>query len=222
VSRNRVLAQGVRIALLAPTRSSSRAGGRTGHLTIATVERHLDQQDAVLGTERFRANGRERYPDFAPTIMASSKPVQAHFVPRPQAFVFVVRRTGCGRHPVRPGPAVCGEDIGIAPSGNINPERTFPSRFSRSTAQRPTSAGRAKSRNPIGQIVSAALLLDHSSPPRPGPARSVAAIERVLPIRKAPRTPDLGAAHDGPTSDERIAAECSAPRLGEAGFVEAR
>ena len=49
----------------------------------------------------------------------------AHFVQRPQAFDVVVASNLFGDILSDLGPAVCGT-IGIAPSGNINPERTFP------------------------------------------------------------------------------------------------
>ena len=57
------------------------------------------------------------------------------------------------------GPAVAGT-IGIAPSANINPERAFPSMFEPVHGSTPDIAGKGVA-NPIGQIWSAALMLDH-------------------------------------------------------------
>ena len=84
------------------------------------------------------------------------------------------------------GPAVCGT-IGIAPSANINPERTFPSLFEPVHGSAPDIAGKGIA-NPIGQIWSAALMLEFLG--HPDAARAiVAAIERVLADPSAPRTP---------------------------------
>ena len=57
------------------------------------------------------------------------------------------------------GPAVCGT-IGIAPSGNINPERKHPSLFEPVHGSAPDIAGKGIA-NPIGQIWSGALMLEH-------------------------------------------------------------
>ena len=85
------------------------------------------------------------------------------------------------------GPATTGT-IGIAPSGNINPERSFPSIFEPVHGSAPDIAGK-KIANPIGQIWSGALMLEHL-----GHADAAAAvlrgIERVL--AEGPRTRDMG------------------------------
>jgi tartrate dehydrogenase/decarboxylase/D-malate dehydrogenase len=85
------------------------------------------------------------------------------------------------------GPATAGT-IGIAPSGNINPERAFPSLFEPVHGSAPDIYGK-KIANPIGQIWSGAMLLDHLGHADAG-AAILRAIERVL--VDGPRTPDLG------------------------------
>jgi tartrate dehydrogenase/decarboxylase/D-malate dehydrogenase len=85
------------------------------------------------------------------------------------------------------GPATAGT-IGIAPSGNINPERVFPSLFEPVHGSAPDIYGR-KIANPIGQIWSGAMMLDHLGHANAG-AAILRAIERVL--LDGPRTPDLG------------------------------
>ena len=87
------------------------------------------------------------------------------------------------------GPAVCGT-IGIAPSANLNPERIHPSLFEPVHGSAPDIAGKGIA-NPIGQIWSAALMLDFLGH-RDAGAAVVAAIEQVLADPRAPRTPDLG------------------------------
>ena len=57
------------------------------------------------------------------------------------------------------GAAVSGS-LGIAPSGNINPERRFPSMFEPIHGSAPDIAGKGIA-NPIGAIWAGALMLDH-------------------------------------------------------------
>ena len=57
------------------------------------------------------------------------------------------------------GPAVAGS-IGIAPSANINPEKTAPSMFEPVHGSAPDIAGKGIC-NPIGQIWSGAMMLEH-------------------------------------------------------------
>jgi tartrate dehydrogenase/decarboxylase/D-malate dehydrogenase len=84
------------------------------------------------------------------------------------------------------GPATTGT-IGIAPSGNINPERTAPSIFEPVHGSAPDIAGRGIA-NPIGQIWSGAMMLEHLGQPQAA-ADVVSAIEEV--VRDGPRTPDM-------------------------------
>ena len=86
------------------------------------------------------------------------------------------------------GAAVSGS-LGIAPSGNINPERRFPSMFEPIHGSAPDIAGRGIA-NPIGAIWAGALMLDHLGV-HEGHEVVVNAIERVL-SGQGPRTPDLG------------------------------
>ncbi len=57
------------------------------------------------------------------------------------------------------GPGVTGT-IAVAPSANINPERIFPSMFEPVHGSAPDIAGKGIA-NPIGQIWSAAMMLEH-------------------------------------------------------------
>jgi tartrate dehydrogenase/decarboxylase/D-malate dehydrogenase len=85
------------------------------------------------------------------------------------------------------GPA-CTGTIAIAPSGNINPERRFPSLFEPVHGSAPDIVGKGIA-NPIGQIWSGAMMLDHLGH-REAHDAIVAAIERVT--SGGPRTPDMG------------------------------
>jgi tartrate dehydrogenase/decarboxylase/D-malate dehydrogenase len=86
------------------------------------------------------------------------------------------------------GAAVSGS-LGIAPSGNINPERKHPSMFEPIHGSAPDIAGKGVA-NPIGAIWAGALMLNHLGAPA-GHDLIVGAIERVL-AGSGPRTPDLG------------------------------
>jgi len=85
------------------------------------------------------------------------------------------------------GPATAGT-IGIAASGNINPERTFPSIFEPVHGSAPDIAGQGIA-NPIGAVWSGALMLEHLGH-ADAAADIVRAIERV--IVEGPRTRDMG------------------------------
>src|SRR4051794_8245152 len=114
----------------------------------------------------------------------------AHFVMNPDRFDVVVGSNLFGDILSDLGPA-CTGTIGIAPSGNINPERKFPSLFEPVHGSAPDIAGQGIA-NPIGQIWSAAMMLDHLGEAEAAKA-VVAAIEAVLKEEKL-RTRDLGGA----------------------------
>jgi len=137
--------------------------------------------------ERFSAVAKD-YPDIR-TDQFHIDILSAHFVQRPERFDVVVGSNLFGDILSDLGPAVCGT-IGIAPSANLNPERTFPSLFEPVHGSAPDIAGKGIA-NPIGQIWSGALMLDFLGYKSAADA-VVAAIERVLADKDAPKTPDLG------------------------------
>jgi tartrate dehydrogenase/decarboxylase/D-malate dehydrogenase len=112
----------------------------------------------------------------------------ANFVLHPDWFDVVVGSNLFGDILSDLGPA-CTGTIGIAPSGNINPEGKFPSVFEPVHGSAPDIAGQGIA-NPIGQIWSGAMMLDHLGEKEAGQA-IVDAIERVL-GEKTLRTRDLG------------------------------
>jgi 3-isopropylmalate dehydrogenase len=85
--------------------------------------------------------------------------------------------------------AVLQGGMGLAASGNINPERTAPSMFEPVHGSAPDIAGKGIA-NPIAALLSLAMMLDHLKAPR-GAGAIRTAIARVLAAGK-PRTPDLG------------------------------
>jgi tartrate dehydrogenase/decarboxylase/D-malate dehydrogenase len=78
----------------------------------------------------------------------------------------------------------------VAPSGSINPEGKFPSLFEPVHGSAPDIFGKMIA-NPIGQIWSGSMMLDHLGYPEAGLA-IFNAIEKVLLAGGAPLTPDLG------------------------------
>jgi tartrate dehydrogenase/decarboxylase / D-malate dehydrogenase len=101
----------------------------------------------------------------------------AHFVLHPDKFNVVIGSNLFGDILSDLGPA-CTGTIGITPSGNINPEGDFPSVFEPVHGSAPDIAGQGIA-NPIGQIWSAAMMLDYLG--EPDAAADVASsLERTL------------------------------------------
>lgn len=114
----------------------------------------------------------------------------AHFVQRPDHFDVVVASNLFGDILSDLGPA-CTGTIGIAPSANLNPDRTHPSLFEPVHGSAPDIAGKGIA-NPIGQIWCGAMMLDFLGH-RDAHDAVLRAIEAVLePGSGGPRTPDLG------------------------------
>ena len=128
--------------------------------------------------------------------------LSALFVLRPDRFNVVVASNLFGDILSDLGPA-CTGTIGIAPGGNINPERLFPSVFEPVHGSAPDIAGQGIA-NPIGQIWSAAMMLDHLGEPEAA-AAIVKAIEQVLADPKT-RTRDLGGSADTVAAGKAVAA----------------
>jgi tartrate dehydrogenase/decarboxylase/D-malate dehydrogenase len=83
----------------------------------------------------------------------------AQFVMNPDRFDVVVASNLFGDILSDLGPA-CTGTIGIAPCGNINPDRSIPSVFEPVHGSAPDIAGKGIA-NPVGQIWSAAMMLEH-------------------------------------------------------------
>ena len=112
----------------------------------------------------------------------------ANFVLKPDQFDVVVGSNLFGDILSDLAPA-CTGTIGIAPSGNINPERSFPSLFEAVHGSAPDIAGLGVA-NPVGQIWAGALMLQHLGE-HEAAAAILRAIERAL-ADPASRTRDLG------------------------------
>ena len=112
----------------------------------------------------------------------------ARFVLNPEWFDVVVASNLFGDILSDLGPA-CTGTIGIAPSGNINPENKYPSLFEPVHGSAPDIAGKGVA-NPVGQIWSGAMMLDYLGE-KEAANSIVTAIEKSLKNEKN-RTKDLG------------------------------
>jgi tartrate dehydrogenase/decarboxylase/D-malate dehydrogenase len=130
----------------------------------------------------------------------------SHFVNRPEIFDVVVGSNLFGDILSDLGPGITGT-IGIAPSANINPEGDFPSMFEPVHGSAPDIAGQGIA-NPIGQIWSAAMMLDHLGH-RDAHDAIITAIEDVIRHRDH-LTPDLGGSASCGDCGNAVAARLSA------------
>jgi tartrate dehydrogenase/decarboxylase/D-malate dehydrogenase len=111
----------------------------------------------------------------------------ARFVLTPEWFDVVVASNLFGDILSDLGPA-CTGTIGIAPSGNINPDKKFPSLFEPVHGSAPDIAGKGIA-NPIGQIWSGAMMLEHLGE-NEAAKTIINSIENVLSVKET-RTKDL-------------------------------
>jgi tartrate dehydrogenase/decarboxylase / D-malate dehydrogenase len=155
------------------------------HVTSATKSNGIIHS-MPYWDERFEVLSAE-YPDVA-TDKYHIDILTAHFVRNPDWFDVVVGSNLFGDILSDLGPAVTGT-IGIAPGANINPERDHPSMFEPVHGSAPDIAGQGIC-NPIGEIWSAAMMLDHLGH-ADAAASIVSAIETVIRESDA-KTPDMG------------------------------
>jgi tartrate dehydrogenase/decarboxylase / D-malate dehydrogenase len=158
---------------------------RKKHLTSAT------KSNGIIHTmpfwdERFQAMA-AGFPDIR-TDQYHIDILTAHFVRHPDWFDVVVGSNLFGDILSDLGPAVVGS-IGIAPSANLNPEKEFPSMFEPVHGSAPDIAGKGIA-NPIGQIWSGAMMLQHL-----GVSDAADAVENAIAeilAKSEIRTPDIG------------------------------
>jgi tartrate dehydrogenase/decarboxylase/D-malate dehydrogenase len=135
--------------------------------------------------ERFELNKKD-FPDVK-TDQYHIDILTARFVLTPEWFDVVVGSNLFGDILSDLGPA-CTGTIGIAPSGNINPENKFPSLFEPVHGSAPDIAGKGIA-NPVGQIWSGAMMLDYLGE-KEASDRIINSIEKTLSDEKS-RTKDL-------------------------------
>jgi len=176
------------------------AAKRKAHVTSAT------KSNGIIFTmpfwdERF-ATIKQEFPNIR-TDQFHIDILTAHFVRHPDWFDVVVGSNLFGDILSDLGAAVVGS-MGLAPSGNLNPEREYPSMFEPVHGSAPDIAGK-RIANPVAQIWSGAMMLRHLGEEAAADMIE-SAIAAVL-ARGNVRTPDIGG--NASTSDlgEAIADE---------------
>ncbi|WP_043499837.1 tartrate dehydrogenase [Georgenia sp. SUBG003] len=143
-----------------------------------------------------------QYPDVA-TSEFHIDALAALFVLDPARFDVVVASNLFGDILTDLGAAIIGS-IGIAPSGNINPEGQYPSMFEPVHGSAPDIAGQGRA-NPLGQVWAGAMMLAHLGHEEAA-ATVMDAVSHVLSVTGV-RTPDLGGtASTQEVTDELVAA----------------
>lgn len=171
------------------------------HVTSATKSNGL-YHSMPFWDERFAALASE-YPD----VLADQYHIDilaARFVMSPERFDVVVGSNLFGDILSDLGPGITGT-IAVAPSANINPERRYPSMFEPVHGSAPDIAGQGIA-NPLGQIWSAAMMLEHLGENEAG-AAILNAMESVLGSANPPLTPDLGGRASTSELGEAVAAQ---------------
>jgi tartrate dehydrogenase/decarboxylase/D-malate dehydrogenase len=179
----------------------ARTRGR--HVTSATKSNGIIHS-MPFWDERFSAVAKN-FPDVR-TDQYHIDILSAHFVRHPEWFDVVVASNLFGDILSDLGAAVVGS-IGLAPAANLNPERQFPSMFEPVHGSAPDIAGKGIA-NPIAQIWTGAMLLDHL-----GEAKAARAIEKAFEKVLAEsdiRTPDLGGKSNTREVGDAVADEISA------------
>ena len=160
------------------------AKGRKKHVTSCTKSNGISIT-MPYWDERF-AEMKKHYPGFR-TDQYHVDGLTIQMVLNPDRFDVIVASNLFGDILSDLGPATAGT-IGIAASGNINPERTYPSIVEPVHGSAPDIAGQGIA-NPIAAIWSGAMMLEHLGH-ADAAADMMRAIERV--IIEGPRTKDMG------------------------------
>jgi tartrate dehydrogenase/decarboxylase / D-malate dehydrogenase len=128
----------------------------------------------------------KKYPGIAAEQMHIDA-LSARFVTHPQNFGVVVGSNLFGDILTDLGAAIAGS-IGIGASANLNPEKKFPSMFEPVHGSAPDIVGRGVA-NPLGQIWSGAMMLEHLGFPA---AHDLVVKAMCAVLQSGVRTPDLG------------------------------
>jgi tartrate dehydrogenase/decarboxylase/D-malate dehydrogenase len=172
------------------------------HLTAATKSNGIaismpywDERVAAMGEQY----GDVKWDKYHVDILA------ARFVLSPERFDVVVASNLFGDILSDLGPA-CAGTIGIAPSANLNPERSFPSLFEPVHGSAPDIYGRNIA-NPIAMIWSGAMMFEFLGQ---GDAKYTAAHDAIVQametcLTQGPRTPDMGGTANTTQVGEAIA-----------------
>ncbi len=161
---------------------------RRRHLTMATKSNAMKY--SMVMWDRILADVAHDYPDVK-TDKCHIDALCMNLVLRPERYDVIIGSNLFGDILSDLGGAIAGS-LGLAPSANINPERTFPSLFEPVHGSAPDIAGKGIA-NPLAAIRSAAMMLDFLG--QPDAAQCIETAVRQNLSAGAVRTPDLGGHH---------------------------
>ena len=190
-----------RVIRFAFERARERPRKKLTFVTKSNAQRHA----MVLWDEVFE-EVKSRYPDIK-TDRVLVDAMAARFVSAPESIDTVVA-TNLHADVLSDLAAALSGGLGIAPTGNINPERAFPSMFEPIHGSAFDIMGRGIA-NPIGSFWSASLMLDHLGE-REAARRLMAAIEAVTAEGRS-LTRDLGGQATTAEATEAVIKALEAP-----------
>jgi tartrate dehydrogenase/decarboxylase/D-malate dehydrogenase len=167
---------------------------RGGRKLVTSITKSNAQGFSMVLWDRVFHEVAEQYPDIATESLLVDAAAM-NFIRRPHTFDVVVASNLFGDI-LSDISAILTGSIGLAASANLDPSHTFPSMFEPVHGSAPDIAGRGIA-NPLGAILSTAMMLDHLGLHEPA-QRVDNAVRRVLAEARV-RTPDLGGS--GSTSD---------------------
>jgi len=157
---------------------------RRGHVTNITKSNAV--QHSLVFWDQVIKEVSQDYPDVGYELLYVDAAVMK-FIQEPRRFDVIVTTNLFGDILSDLGAAMMGS-IGIAASGNINPDTSRPSMFEPFHGSAPDIAGQGVA-NPAGAIWAGAMMLDHLGE-RDAAQLILGAMAQVL--ETGPRTPDLG------------------------------
>jgi tartrate dehydrogenase/decarboxylase/D-malate dehydrogenase len=172
---------------------------------VSATKSNAQQHALTLWDEVAEAVGRE-FPDVAMERVLIDA-LAARFVLAPESLDVVVASNLFGDILTDLGAAICGS-MGLAPSGNINPERQYPSMFEPVHGSAPDIVGKGVA-NPVAQILSGAMMLEFLG--EKAAADLVDAAVRAVIAEGRVRTPDLGGTARTAEVTEAVLAVVRAP-----------
>ncbi len=154
---------------------------------LTVVTKSNAQRYAMVMWDEIAAEAAKAFPDVTWDKMLVDA-MTARMTLRPQTLDTIVA-TNLHADILSDLAAALAGSLGIAPTGNINPERTFPSMFEPIHGSAFDIMGKGIA-NPVGTFWSASMMLDHLGEAAAG-KRLMRAIERVT-ADPGLHTPDLG------------------------------